>query len=208
MKGKNFSCNNIGQRKEKDFYPTPFSITQQILERETLPGTILEPSCGDGAIVGVLKKNGYTNIIAKDLQLGNDFLKEIEQYDTIITNPPFSLAQDFILKAKQIAKQKIVLLLPLSYLHGVKRYEEIYQDKEFPLRCIYVFTRYPMLGDPLREDGCYKTGMIVYAWFCWEKEYHGEPCIRWINNQKYIIKEKGHRVKEVKQETKDIFSLE
>lgn len=191
MKGKNFSCNNVsGKRKKSDFYPTPFSLTKQLLERETLEGSILEPSCGDGAIIKVLNEKGYSNVIGKDLSLGQDFLQETKQYDTIITNPPFSLAMEFILKAKELAQKKIIYLLPLSYLHGVERYEKLYQDKEFPLKCLYVFTRYPMLGEPLREDGCYNCGMIVYAWYCWDKSYRGEPTIRWINNQQFVLSKK------------------
>ena len=32
------------------------------------------------------------------------------------------------------------------------------------------FTRYPMLGEKLREDGKYTTGMMVYV-VVWEKGY-------------------------------------
>ena len=32
--GKNFSCNNLGQRKASDFYETPYSLTRQFLEVE------------------------------------------------------------------------------------------------------------------------------------------------------------------------------
>jgi hypothetical protein len=195
MKGKNFSCNNAtGKRKKSDLYETPYSLTRQLLEREKLSGSLLEPACGNGAIVKVVLEK-YQNIWNYDLSQGieGDFFNEKSQFDTIITNPPFSRAFEFILKAKEIAKQKIVLLLPLSYLHGVKRYEEIYQDKVFPLKCIYVFTRYPMLGDELREDGCYRTGMMVYAWFVWEKAYLGDPMIKWINNQKFVLSKKDKR---------------
>jgi CMP-N-acetylneuraminic acid synthetase len=39
-----------------------------------------------------------------------------------------------------------------------------------------------MLGEPLREDGFHNTGMMVYAWFVWRKEYYEEPKIRWLDN--------------------------
>jgi hypothetical protein len=183
MKGKNFSANNVGgKRKKSDFYETPYSMTEQLLEREKLIGTILEPACGSGAILNLLPKEavGYD----KD----KDFLTETKQYNTIITNPPFSIAYQFINKAKEIAKDKIIMLLPLSYLHGKKRYDDIWMDKEFPLKSIYVFTRYPLLGENLRADGKYNTGMMVYAWYVWEKDYKGEPTIKWIDNNNKIIK--------------------
>jgi 23S rRNA G2445 N2-methylase RlmL len=111
-----------------------------------------------------------------------------EKFDFIITNPPFSLAYEFIQKAKQIATHKFAFLLPLSYLHGKTRFDEIWSDRNFPLSRIYVFVRYPMLGNKLRIDGKYKTGMMVYAWYVWDKNtINKEPIIKWIDNHKYVI---------------------
>ena len=50
------------------------------------------------------------------------------------------------------------------------------------------FCRYPMLGEKLREDGKYNTGMMVYAWYVWDKEYSGEPVIRWIDNDGDVLR--------------------
>jgi hypothetical protein len=33
--GKNFSANNLGQRKASDFYETPYSITRHLFEKES-----------------------------------------------------------------------------------------------------------------------------------------------------------------------------
>jgi len=181
-KGKNFSCNNIGQRKKSDFYETPYSITKQLLEVEYFNSPILEPACGKGAIVKMLSGK----VISYDVK--KDFLKETKKYPCIITNPPFSLAFEFIIKAKEIATKKFAFLLPLSYLHGKKRFDHIYQDKKYPLAKVYIFTRYPMLGDKLREDGKYRTGMMVYAWYIWEKGWNGEPITRWIDNNKNVLR--------------------
>ena len=178
---KNFSCNNQGKRKDSDFYETPYSITKHLLKNETFDGSILEPAVGNGAISRFI-----TNCISYDKEF--NFFNEVNNYDNIITNPPFSLAYEFILHAKKIANKKIVMLLPLSYLHGKKRFDNIYNDKIFPLSKIYVFTRYPLLGEKLREDGKYNTGMMVYAWYVWDKEYKGEPIIKWIDNHNDILK--------------------
>jgi 23S rRNA G2445 N2-methylase RlmL len=149
-------------------------------------GNILEPACGDGAIVKVLKDNGYTEITAYDKE--TNFLKETKKYDTVITNPPFSLAYEFIQKAKEVSENKIYMLLPLNYLHGKKRYDNIYQDKDFGLRSVYVFTRYPLLGELLRKDGKHNTGMVVYAWYVFQKGYNGNPEIDWLDNDSYILR--------------------
>lgn len=191
-KGKNFSCNNVaGKRRKSDFYETPHSLTEQFLEREghMLEGPVLEPATGGGAIVKVLRRHGI-NVVAKDISDGHDFLLETERYPAILTNPPFSLAFEFVQKAKTVTDY-FAFLLPLSYLHGKKRFDVIYSDKTFPLARIYVFTRYPMLGEPLREDGKYNTGMMVYAWFVWDrKATNPEPVIRWLDNNEYVIGKK------------------
>jgi hypothetical protein len=185
IKGKNFSANNSsGQRKESDFYETPYSLTRLLLSKETLTGTLLEPACGNGAIVKVLQEYGYT-VTGYDIE--TDFLKESQHYDTIITNPPFSLAKEFIYKAKEVS-DRFYFLLPLSYLHGKERYDTIYCDKSFKLRKVYVFTRYPMLGDVLREDGKHRTGMMVYAWYCFERGWVGASEIDWLDNNDCVCK--------------------
>ena len=81
------------------------------------------------------------------------------------------------------------MLLPLNYLHGKKRYDDIYCDNNYPLRKVYIFTRYPLLTDKnVREDGCYNTGMMVYAWYIFEKDYIGKAEINWIDNNNDVLK--------------------
>lgn len=63
-------------------------------------------------------------------------------------------------------------------------------DKSYGLKCIYVFTRYPMLGEPLRQDGKYNTGMMVYAWYIFENHYSHAPIIQWIDNNSDVLSKK------------------
>jgi hypothetical protein len=185
--GKNFSCTNRGQRKANDFYETPFSLTRQFLELGLLDpaASTLEPASGAGAIVRILQEQGFSKISAYDAE--TDFLKETTKYSQIITNPPFSLTQEFIMKAKQVATQRFALLLPLNYLHGKTRYEKIFRDSTFPLASVNVFIRYPFFGDALRADGKYKTGMMVCAWYVWDISHYGSAKIGWIDNTKYVL---------------------
>jgi len=199
MKGKNFSCNNAtGKRKKSDFYETPYSLTRLLLKDNSFKYdfndkrlTILEPACGNGAISKVLKKKLDSKIVEYDIQQGRDFLKEKNKYDRIITNPPFSLAYEFIQKAKEVSKQ-FCFLLPLSYLHGKERHDKIYCDVKYPLRHIFIFTRYPMLGDKLRKDGKHRTGMMVYAWFWWAEAHYfdNQTSISWLDNDPYVLRKR------------------
>ena len=199
MKGKNFSGNNLGQRKKSDFYETPYSITWQLFQAEHFQKdrTVLEPACGNLAIVKILDKFGFDAIKYYDInnkKHKGDFLEDTQTVDYIITNPPYAQAFQFVQHAKEVALLKFAMLLPLSYLHGKKRYDTIYSDRNYPLARVHVFTRYPMLGEELRRDGKYKTGMMVYAWFVfesrdtWEHNKVGSPIITWLDNDKYVIR--------------------
>lgn len=185
--GKNFSANNLGQRRKGDFYETPYSLTEQLLDVESFQESspILEPACGNGAITRVLTRRGFETVEAYDAD--RDFFLERRTFPQIITNPPFSKALAFILKAKSQCSNRFAFLLPLSYLHGKERLDRVYRDRSFPLARIHVFCRYPMLGDPLREDGRYRTGMMVYAWFVWEKGWTDAPSLHWIDNHRHVI---------------------
>lgn len=189
-KGKNFSANNAsGKRREADFYPTPYCLTRLLLDSVTLQGRILEPACGNEAITRVLRERGYS-YTDYDLSLGTDFLSETQHFNTIITNPPYSLSDEFITKAKEVS-DNFYFLLPLGYLHGKERYDNVYCDKDYPLRSVSVFTRYPMFEEELREDGKHKTGMLVFAWFHFARrdldEEVGAPVIQWLDNHQFVV---------------------
>lgn len=186
--GKNYSRNNLGQRKKSDLYETPYSMTSQLLAHEFFePGIpILEPAAGNGAIVHVLEDAGFI-VESGDISSGQDFLARKTTAKQIITNPPYRMALEFILQAKRICTWKFAFLLPTDYLHGIERLQKVFLDDEFPLATVWIFSRRPMLGDPLRDDGKYRTGMQTYGWFVWDRSHHGRASIDWINNQQYVI---------------------
>ena len=197
-KGKNFSGNNSsGKRNKSDFYQTPYWLTSLLLDNEKLKEPILEPACGEGAIVTVLFKR-YKDLLFYDINhkptMKNFLHNNLNGIvNTVITNPPFRLAFEFIQKAKKVSRDKVIMLLPLSYLHGKKRYDDIYQDQKFPLRRVLVFTRYPMLRETIREDGKHETGMQVYAWFVWQKRrwwefWCIEPIVKWLDNDPFVLR--------------------
>ena len=195
-KGKNFSANNAtGKRRKSDFYETPYTLTRKFLDVEYFNknSTVCEPACGGGAITRVLKEHWEDDKVTAYDQETN-FLWETGEYDYIVTNPPFSIAFEFIQRAKLVAKSKFALLLPLSYLHGKKRFDEVYSDRTYGLEKVYVFTRYPMLGEALREDGKYNTGMMVYAWYVWTNGYSGQPTIDWLDNNEDVLSKMDKKI--------------
>lgn len=186
MPGKNFSANNTGKRRASDFYQTPYALTDLLLDKIELDRTetILEPASGGGAIVRVLERRGF---LVEHYDLEKDFLAEDRHFRTIITNPPFSLSSKFIQKAKEVSDQ-FFFLLPISYLHGQSRLINVWKDTSFPLKSIFVFSRYPLLEGSIREDGKHKTGMMCYAWYWFCRSFVGKPIIEWLDNNDFVVR--------------------
>jgi hypothetical protein len=175
---------SLPNRSKGDFYQTPPTMTEHLLKRVQFDDTIIEPACGDGAIVNVLKRSGY-QVHATDLSTGDDFTVNYRYFKNMVTNPPFSLAKEFILQGIRFCERTTALLLPLDYLHGKERFNMFFSAQTtFPLRQVFVFVRRPLLT-PERPVEPYATGSLTYAWFIWRRLNHLEfprPEIRWINN--------------------------
>jgi hypothetical protein len=182
--GRKYTFAHGENRNPNDFYNTPYSMTEHLLRVEKFDKrlSVCEPATGNGGITKVLQKHwNATRITSYDRE--RDFFKDHDDYDYIITNPPFSQAIEFIHQARQRAKKKFCLLLPLNYLHGKQRHEEVYKDNQYGLSKVHVFTRSILMsGDPLRADGKVKNGMLVFAWFIFETGYSDAPALSWIDN--------------------------
>lgn len=120
--GKDF----FSRKSKSDFFETPYSKTRQFLKIEVFlyDKSYLECACGNNAIVKVLKEYiNSDNIEYYDKNLVEkrfNFLNEWRKYDYIITNPPYSQWDEFVAKAKQIARIKFAFLGRLEYLTGLK----------------------------------------------------------------------------------------
>ena len=112
----------MAEREKNDWYPTPFKATEKLLQVEDFDKTVWEPAAGDGAISVVLEDNGYKTI-SSDLNdygfcdAGVDFLMETERKaDSLVTNPPYKLADEFVKHAIYLGVEKHAWLLRLSFL--------------------------------------------------------------------------------------------
>ena len=164
-----------------DFYPTPSWATHALMENESFKGTILECACGDGAMSKILEQ--YNPVISSDLYdrdygtTGVDFLATTEQYDNIITNPPFNSAESFVLHAYKLSKNKFALLLRLAFLESAKRQTNIFNI--IPPCRVWVFSeRITFYPKDKEKKG---TGTTAYAWFVWDKENKTKNTeIKWL----------------------------
>lgn len=76
----------------------------------------------DSQFVKVFNDNGY-KVIYSHIWEDKDFFKyQPDNYDIIISNPPFSLKDQVIARLYELGKP-FMILLPLNSLQGQKRYE-------------------------------------------------------------------------------------
>ena len=181
------------ERVSNDYYATPYESTNALLNNVKFYGNFLEPCVGGGHIAEVIKKyypnepiycmdlvdRGYPNTLVDDF-LTYDFLDQ--KFDNIITNPPYSLAQEFLEKSMKITNNggKVAMFLKIQFLEGVKRLEMF---KKYPPKYIYVFTKRQnpwRNGNPLDEKGKPWSSTMCFAWFVWEKGSTSEPIVRWM----------------------------
>lgn len=157
---------------------------------------IWECAAGTGNLSNWLKEHGF-NVVASDLKFrgaqgiieGLDFLQTVpcDKFKgaaahpmVILTNPPYSLATEFIEHALEILPEGglYIALMNITYLAGQKRYQRVYSKGS--LREIYVFSKRIECwkNGELPKDKC---GSIAnYAWYVFQKGYKGQPTLYWL----------------------------
>lgn len=129
--------NSAYGRVESDLYPTPPDVTFALLEfLKPMKGTVVwEPASGEGHMAAALRLFGL-EVVESDIQRGEDFLKiPKKECDWIITNPPFSCAEEFVLRCAE-HQVPFALLLKSQYWHAKKRlplFERAQPDFVLPL---------------------------------------------------------------------------
>jgi hypothetical protein len=156
-------------RNAADFYATPPECTIALLDEfgwlfEGL--SVWEPACGDGAITKVLRSKKYEVYSSDKYSRGYglskvDFLKSEMWPQSIITNPPFNLAEQFIEKAVT-REVPFAMLLKATYWHAAKRNELFNRTR--PLAVMAMSWR-PAMSP---ERG--KSGTMDFIWTVWRSK--------------------------------------
>ena len=114
---------------------------------------------GSSNITKILKDNGYGVVTTHKKDF--DFLKDIPEFnfDMIITNPPYSLKDEFIKKCYEYNKP-FCLLLPLTSLEGIGRGKMFRQNGiellVFDRRCNFIY------------ENAKKSNWFNTSWFCYK----------------------------------------
>lgn len=177
-------------RVDNDFYATNPESVKALLKVEAFDdGTILEPCCGQGHISKVLEERTNSLVFSQDLvdrgfgTPDKDFLfpQQANQYDYVVTNPPYKIAREFVTQSLHVATKKVAMFLKIQFLEGQARKEWF---KHTPLRTVYVFSKRQnpwRNGESINPNtGKEWANTMCFCWFVWEIGYEGKPQIEWI----------------------------
>ena len=187
--------NSTTEKADNDYYATDPKTTKLFLDRifkdkilEEI-NTISEPSCGEGFISEVLKEYfpkaiiNSTDLIYRSYGEGRlDFLSNQynKKHDLVITNPPFSLINEFINKGLESTNKYLIFLGKIQLLETKGR-KNILENS--PLKYVYVHSNRQATwknGKEFDEKGKKWATTMCLAWFVWDKEYKGEPIVKFI----------------------------
>jgi len=106
--------------KYSDDFQTPATAIKPLLNYLKREWVIWEPAQGKGNLTRALISEGF-KVIGSDILEGKDFLAwQPEYYDCIVTNPPYSLKNQFLERVYSLQKP-FAFLLPLTTLETDRR---------------------------------------------------------------------------------------
>jgi hypothetical protein len=177
-------------RVRDDWYVEEELAVEALLRVERFDGKVFDPACGGGNIPRICRAHGLDAVGSDKVarrapaycKAGVDFLTaRSTRVDNIICDPPFCIAEAFVLRALERARRKVAMLLRLAFLEGTERYERIY--RRYPPFRIWVFTwRTPMPpGEALRAGLIEREGgKMAFCWIVWQRGYRGPTMTDWL----------------------------
>ena len=115
--------NRSGLGTQNDVIMTPEKTAVEIIAYFNPQGEVLEPCKGTGNIYNNLSGDKHWC----EISMGKDFFAWDKKVDWIITNPPYSIYDQFLLKSLEVA-DNVVFLCPLSkFFRGIKIEQQIYE---------------------------------------------------------------------------------
>ena len=196
---------NQKEREELDYYATPTAEVKNILDilsYDFTEQTILEPCVGGGHMVAGIQKYLDENNQTPSQCYGTDFKDRgfrstkwalqydvdtladdypIDTADVVIMNPPFSTIEPFLIRALEIAQDKLIILARTQVLEGSGRYEKIFKDN--PPTDVYQYVdRIQCWKGGVKPTG---TSAQAYCWLVWDKKAPAAaPKLHWIRRSK------------------------
>lgn len=185
------AINNLPKRRAFDFYPTPLHVASDaltFLPEGFTPQCILDPGAGTG-VWGMASRRRWPNSLITGVELRTETPKPnaynfwmhqnfllstaTPAFDLVVGNPPYDVAEQFIRHSLNCLEHGgyMVLLLRLAFLESQTRARALYRHTP-PQSVVVRANRVSFTGDG-------QTNATAYAYFIWQKDWHGEPALKW-----------------------------
>lgn len=184
------------ERAAGDWYVEPRWCVEQLADAINFAGTLIwDPANGGGTIPRVFEDRGFRSIGSDIADRGDpyvvapvDFLtcddNEVVHENasfSIVTNPPFKLAEAFCRRALALPTYKVAILQQLSFLSSRGR-QALFRD--FPPSDILVLSHRPSMppGALIADlgDKAFRGGTTDFCWIIWTKPHDRETRTRWL----------------------------
>ena len=183
-----------------DDFPTPPWATRALIEHviSDKPGLsqldCLEPASGVGHMAKVLHEY-FADVRSSDIApygYGEvrDFLEfpfQAKSCDWVITNPPFKLAEEFVQRGLQVAREGVAILARTVFIESVGRYANLF-SKTPPTKFAQFTECVPMVKGRLDKKASTATG---YGWLVWEHRASNHSQLVWIPPCRKTLEKEG-----------------
>lgn len=196
--GKLAGGNPENGRVDNDFYATDPAAVEQLFKALCMydndfthfsPVSFMEPCVGNGNIAEATLRyfnyslhrpetvNTFVDIVDRGYPetIVQDFMtfKPEQKYQLIVTNPPYSIALDFVKKCLEHLDHRgyLAMFLKIQFWEGEKRKQFLLDNP--PAFCFPFSKRMPTWnnGQQWDENGKRWATTMCHAWFVWKKDY-------------------------------------
>ncbi len=145
-----------------DSCQTPPHALEPLLPYIDKRWTVWEPAAGEGLLADTLLMNARVKVVESDILTGQNFFEyEPEQWDCIITNPPYSIKYLWIERCYKLGKP-FALLMPVETL-GAKA-----AQKWFSVGVEVIFFERRINFKMPNKGWNGSAAQFPVAWFTWQ----------------------------------------
>ena len=174
--------NHEALARESECFETPEWAISGILKKELMTQDVIDPCCGRGQMAKAAKDRGY-NVTAFDKHYWGygqvkDFLTDpliLRGDKTFFMNPPFSLAEQFVIRCHELHARKIVCFQRFAWWESKRRIDfwNTYPPNRIYI-CVSRATCWRIDIPPDEREGGSTT---AHAWFVWERGHPPGPAL-------------------------------
>ncbi|USI71634.1 hypothetical protein [Sphingomonas morindae] len=192
---QNFKASTY-ERAADDWYVEPRWCVEQLADAIDLADSLIwDPACGGGTIpdtfeardfraVGSdIRDQGYAGgkVIADFLSLDPALVVTPSGRFSIVTNPPFRMAERFARHALALPALRVCMLQQLSFLASRARWALF---REWPPSDVLILSQRPSMppGEKIAEMGerAFRGGTTDFCWIVWTRPHDRPTNLRWL----------------------------